>query len=207
MVTATSPANASYLAGSAFYLITVKGDKLPDNPDNPDQPTNVTIVYANHSADALDVTVDGINAKAEKQDGTTAPVYNESTAALRLYAKNDLTISGKEIEKIVFTLAEDAKYRYTTFTPSVGAMATQAKGDTEMTWTGDASSITFTVGEKATLGEDGDTKAGQIRISKIEIFVKGGGDTPILPSPAKAILRSPNGCRPSPLPTRPSTLL
>ena len=57
-------------------------------------------------------------------------------------------------------------------------MATQAKGDTQMTWTGDASSITFTVGEKATLGEDGDTKAGQIRISKIEIFVKGGCDTP-----------------------------
>lgn len=185
MVTATSPANASYLAGSAFYLITVKGDKLPDNPDNPDQPTNVTIVYANHSADALDVTVDGINAKAEKQDGTTAPVYNESTAALRLYAKNTLTISGKEIEKIVFTLADDAKYRYTTFTPSVGAMATQAKGDTQMTWTGDASSITFTVGEKATLGEDGDTKAGQIRISKIEIFVKGGGDTPNPPQPGE----------------------
>lgn len=185
MVTATSPANASYLAGSAFYLITVKGDKLPDNPDNPDQPTNVTIVYANHSADALDVTVDGINAKAVNNGGSTNPQYHAATAALRLYAKNDLTISGKEIEKIVFTLAEDAKYRYTTFTPSVGAMATQAKGDTQMTWTGDASSITFTVGEKATLGEDGDTKAGQIRISKIEIFVKGGGDTPTPPQPGE----------------------
>lgn len=188
MVTATSPANANYLAGSAFYLITVKGDKLPDNPDNPDnpdQPTNVTIVYANHSADALDVTVDGINAKAVNNGGSTNPQYHAATAALRLYAKNDLTISGKEIEKIVFTLAEDAKYRYTTFTPSVGAMATQAKGDTQMTWTGDASSITFTVGEKATLGEDGDTKAGQIRISKIEIFVKGGGDTPTPPQPGE----------------------
>lgn len=188
MVTATSPANATYLAGSAFYLITVKGDKLPDNPDNPDnpdQPTNVTIVYANHSADALDVTVDGINAKAVNNGGSTNPQYNAATAALRLYAKNDLTISGKEIEKIVFTLADDAKYRYTTFTPSVGAMATQAKGDTQMTWTGDASSITFTVGEKATLGEDGDTKAGQIRISKIEIFVKGGGDTPTPPQPGE----------------------
>lgn len=188
MVTATSPANANYLAGSAFYLITVKGDKLPDNPDNPDnpdQPTNVTIVYANHSADALDVTVDGINAKAVNNGGSTNPQYHAATAALRLYAKNDLTISGKEIEKIVFTLAEDAKYRYTTFTPSVGTMATQAKGDTQMTWTGDASSITFTVGEKATLGEDGDTKAGQIRISKIEIFVKGGGNTPTPPQPGE----------------------
>lgn len=182
MVTATSPANASYLAGSAFYLITVKGDKLPDNPD---QPTNVTIVYANHSANALDVTVDGINAKAVNNGGSTNPQYHDATAALRLYAKNDLTISGKEIEKIVFTLAEDAKYRYTTFTPSVGTLAAQAKGDTEMTWTGDASSITFTVGEKATLGEDGDTKAGQIRISKIEIFVKGGGDTPNPPQPGE----------------------
>ena len=185
IITATTPANDKYLAGSAFYLITVKGDKLPDNPDNPDQPTNVTIVYANHSADALDVTVDGINAKAVNNGGSTNPQYHAATAALRLYAKNDLTISGKEIEKIVFTLAEDAKYRYTTFTPSVGAMATQAKGDTQMTWTGDASSITFTVGEKATLGEDGDTKAGQIRISKIEIFVKGGGDTPTPPQPGE----------------------
>lgn len=188
MVTATSPANANYLAGSAFYLITVKGDKLPDNPDNPDnpeQPTNVTIVYANHSADALDVTVDGINAKAVNNGGSNNPQYHAATAALRLYAKNDLTISGKEIEKIVFTLASDAKYRYTTFTPSVGTLAEQAKGDTQMTWTGDASSITFTVGEKATLGEDGADKAGQIRISKIEIFVKGGGDTPTPPQPGE----------------------
>lgn len=184
-IMATSAANDDFEAGSAQYVLTVKAASTPVDPDNPDQPTNVTIVYANHSADALDVTVDGINAKAVNNGGSTNPQYHAATAALRLYAKNDLTISGKEIEKIVFTLAEDAKYRYTTFTPSVGTMATQAKGDTQMTWTGDASSITFTVGEKATLGEDGDTKAGQIRISKIEIFVKGGGDTPNPPQPGE----------------------
>lgn len=181
-IMATSAANDDFEAGSAQYVLTVKAASTPVDPD---QPTNVTIVYANHSADALDVTVDGINAKAVNNGGSTNPQYHAATAALRLYAKNDLTISGKEIEKIVFTLAEDAKYRYTTFTPSVGTMATQAKGDTQMTWTGDASSITFTVGEKATLGEDGDTNAGQIRISKIEIFVKGGGDTPTPPQPGE----------------------
>ena len=171
-----------FIAVWAQYVLTVKAASTPVDPD---QPTNVTIVYANHSADALDVTVDGINAKAVNNGGSTNPQYHAATAALRLYAKNDLTISGKEIEKIVFTLAKDAKYRYTTFKPSVGTMAPQAKGDTQMTWTGDASSITFTVGEKATLGEDGDTKAGQIRISKIEIFVKGGGDTPTPPQPGE----------------------
>lgn len=181
-IMATSAANDDFEAGSAQYVLTVKAASTPVDPD---QPTNVTIVYANHSADALDVTVDGINAKAVNNGGSTNPQYHAATAALRLYAKNDLTISGKEIEKIVFTLAKDAKYRYTTFTPSVGTMAIQAKGDTQMTWTGDASSITFTVGEKATLGEDGDTKAGQIRISKIEIFVKGGGDTPTPPQPGE----------------------
>lgn len=181
-IMATSAANDDFEAGSAQYVLTVKAASTPVDPD---QPTNVTIVYAKHSADALDVTVDGINAKAVNNGGSTNPQYHAATAALRLYAKNDLTISGKEIEKIVFTLAKDAKYRYTTFTPSVGTMATQAKGDTQMTWTGDASSITFTVGEKATLGEDGDTKAGQIRISKIEIFVKGGGDTPTPPQPGE----------------------
>lgn len=181
-IMATSAANDDFEAGSAQYVLTVKAASTPVDPD---QPTNVTIVYANHSADALDVTVDGINAKAVNNGGSTNPQYHAKTEALRLYAKNDLTISGKEIEKIVFTLAKDAKYRYTTFTPSVGTMATQAKDDTQMTWTGDASSITFTVGEKATLGEDGDTKAGQIRISKIEIFVKGGGDTPTPPQPGE----------------------
>lgn len=181
-IMATSAANDDFEAGSAQYVLTVKAASTPVDPD---QPTNVTIVYANHSANALDVTVDGINAKAVNNGGSTNPQYHAATAALRLYAKNDLTISGKEIEKIVFTLAKDAKYRYTTFKPSVGTMATQAKGDTQMTWTGDASSITFTVGEKATLGEDGDTKAGQIRISKIEIFVKGGGDTPTPPQPGE----------------------
>lgn len=35
MVTATSPANASYLAGSAFYLITVKGGGDTPNPPQP----------------------------------------------------------------------------------------------------------------------------------------------------------------------------
>lgn len=128
-----------------------------------------------------DNTVGGYTFVFDKTTGTTAPqVYNEY---LRLYAKNTITISGVKVSKVVFTFAEDNVYRYTTFTPSTGAYtAAQAAGDTELTWTGDATSVTFTVGDKAVYGEDGDTKAGQIRIAKITVYGE-AGETPVDPDP------------------------
>ena len=90
---------------------------------------------------------------------------------LRLYANNTLTVKGASMAKIVFTIntATGAK-RYTTFTPSVGSInPAQAAGDSSITWKGDASDITFTVGALGTLGTES-TKPGQVHISKIEIY-------------------------------------
>ncbi|MBD5233273.1 MAG: hypothetical protein HDS65_03740 [Bacteroidales bacterium] len=107
-----------------------------------------------------------------KNDGTTDPqVYtdNQGEIALRLYAKNTLTVAGGKLTSIRFVLASSAATRYTTFTASTGTVAEQAAGDTEVVWTGDATEVTFTVGDKAVYGTAGESKAGQIHISEIII--------------------------------------
>ncbi len=115
-----------------------------------------------------------------------APVIHASTSAVRMYAGNTLTISGAGLKSIKFTLSKDAGFRYTTFTPTSGAFdPAQAVGDTECTWKGDAESVTFTVGDLATLGSE-NTQKGQFRFVSIEINGGGeddGGDTPTPPGP------------------------
>ena len=115
-------------------------------------------------------TVEGFTIDVEKMSGATAPALNNGV--LRAYADNQLSVSySGKIAKIVFEIASTNKYRYTTFTPDNGALnPAQASGDTSITWVGDSSSVTFTVGHDATLGSDGAAKRGQIHISKIMIY-------------------------------------
>lgn len=151
-----------------------------DDPDTPDTPDTPDVPEGGVTINATDFTIDGGTGTASadgytvtlaKSEGGTAPFFHEKTQAIRLYANGTLTVSGAKIAKIVFTLASDAKYRYTTFTPSVGTLnPAQAAEDTQITWEGDATEVTFTVGEKATLGSDGETKAGQIRFASITIY-------------------------------------
>lgn len=119
------------------------------------------------------VTENGYTFTIDKASGATAPAYNEYNGAgtLRLYADNTFTVEGGKIAKIVFSInTATGTKRYTTFTPNTGSVGTQASGDASITWTGDASKITFTVGHDATLGSDGASKRGQVHINKIEIY-------------------------------------
>ncbi|MBP3639993.1 MAG: hypothetical protein J6J20_08925 [Muribaculaceae bacterium] len=118
-------------------------------------------------------TFGGYIITTETASGKTAPAINvyNGVPTLRLYANNTLTVKGASMAKIVFTIntATGAK-RYTTFTPSVGSInPVQAAGDSSITWKGDASDITFTVGALGTLGTES-SKPGQVHISKIEIY-------------------------------------
>ena len=118
-------------------------------------------------------TFGGYTITTETASGKTAPAINvyNGVPTLRLYANNTLTVKGASMAKIVFTIntATGAK-RYTTFTPSTGKLdPAQAAGDSSITWKGDASDITFTVGALGTLGTES-TKPGQVHISKIEIY-------------------------------------
>lgn len=114
-------------------------------------------------------TKDGVTVEI-KAEGGTAPAWHAGTSAIRAYSKNTINVSGKTMTKIIITLASDAGFRYTTVTPSTGSISpAQAVGDTSFTWEGNASEVTFTVGDYATMGSDGATKAGQIRFTGVDV--------------------------------------
>ncbi len=107
-----------------------------------------------------------------------APVGAEPRrrATLVVYAKGSVTVAGGDIAKIVFTLngVSNAR-RYALFTPDTGALQpAQSAGDTEISWEGDAQSVTFTVGDYASMGTDGSHKAGQIHVVSVEIHGSAG---------------------------------
>ena len=118
------------------------------------------------------VTEDGYTFTIDKASGTTKPAYYEynGEGTIRLYANNTMNItSSTPIAKIVFTInTSTGAKRYTTLTPSTGSVAEQASGDSSITWTGNATDITYTVGATSIGTEAG--KPGQVHINKIEIY-------------------------------------
>ena len=157
-----------------------EGGTTPDNPDKPDVPDTPDVpvnpgeavnIAISQIADVISapVTVSGYTFTADKASGATAPAINGTT--LRLYADNTFTIAGASMAKIVFTLnTSTGSKRYTTFTPNTGTVTEQKSDDTAITWTGSATSVTFTVGHDATLGSDGASKRGQVHISDIAVY-------------------------------------
>ena len=108
---------------------------------------------------------------AKKNNGSTPPTYNKNNKDIRIYAKGDFIITASEgikITDVVFTLSSQGKKRYPAITVDNGTIATQAKGDTELKWNGSASTITFTVGDKAIYGNT-TTDAGQFCFTSFKI--------------------------------------
>jgi len=145
------------------------------NPPTPPVTGDAVTVSGNDIADVVSapVTVKGYTFTASKESGATAPAANDynNIITIRLYADNTFTIAGAAMAKIEFTLnTSTGSKRYTTFTPNTGSVAEQKSDDKAITWTGNATGVTFTVGHDATLGSDGATKRGQIHISDIEIY-------------------------------------
>ncbi len=122
---------------------------------------------------AVNGSQDGIAYSTEKNEGSTAPTYNANGLDLRVYAKGSITVTSNvgDMTSIVFNISTQGKKRLAPITASTGSIATQAAGDETVTWTGSASSITFTVGDKANYGSDGDTKAGQFDFTSFEVTV------------------------------------
>ncbi|MDE5989899.1 MAG: Ig-like domain-containing protein [Duncaniella sp.] len=108
---------------------------------------------------------------AIKNNSSTKPTYNASKKDLRIYAKGSFSITAPEgikITNVVFTLSTQGQSRYTTITADNGTIATQAQGDTEVKWSGSASSVKFTAGDKATLTTT-PTNAGQFCFTSFAI--------------------------------------
>ena len=143
---------------------------------------DVTITSSDFNQSTLTATKGGFTVTLAKENGSTAPAFRDN-GSIRLYAKGTITISGGDLSKVVITLASDAKYRYCAVTANEGAVATQAQGDAEVTWTGNTTKLVLTVGDFATLGSDGASKAGQLRFTEITISGEGGSDPNPDPDP------------------------
>ena len=134
-------------------------------------------------------TVNGITFLAEKNNGSTAPTFNANNGDFRIYAKGTLTVSAEQnITKMVFNISTQGKKRLAPITASVGAIAEQALGDETVTWSGEATNVVLTVGDKANYGSDGDSKAGQFDFDSVTITLEGA----VTIKTAKPVI-TPNG--------------
>lgn len=115
----------------------------------------------------------GYSLTAKKNSGSSAPTINASAKDVRIYAKGTVTLTApKALNTIVFNISTQGKKRLAPITASVGAIATQASGDATVTWTGDATEVTFTVGDNANYGSESD-KAGQLCFGTITVTTAG----------------------------------
>ena len=115
----------------------------------------------------------------KKESGATSPTVNATANDCRAYAKNSITIShaSKNLTSLVFHISTNGLKRLTDLTPSSGSVVV-ADDHKTVTWTGDASSVTFVVGDKAVYGTDGDGKAGQVCFDYIVANVGGNASNP-----------------------------
>ena len=128
----------------------------------------VTVTPTDVSGSAGDISF-----TTAKNNGQNNPAYNAKELDLRIYAKGSITITSTSgnMTSIVFNLSTQGKKRLAPITADQGVVAAQAKGDETVTWNGNASTVTFTVGEKANYGSDGDTKAGQLCFTDFVVTV------------------------------------
>ena len=130
------------------------------------------------SASLVSGSTSGYTFATGKNGGSSDPTYNSTGSDVRLYAKNQITISASStITQIVFNLSTQGKKRLASIEASAGTIATQNSGDNKVTWTGSSTSVTFTVGDKATYGGDGASKAGQLCFTSVDITSGSGSST------------------------------
>lgn len=145
------------------------------------QAVTYTVIGQKTTNDVATFTLDpanGVTLTAVKNNGQTAPTFNNNGKDARIYAKGTATIKAaadQKITKIVFNISKQGKKRLAPITASVGTIATQAKGDATVTWTGEASEISFTVGDKGEYGSE-TTKAGQFCFSTFEVTSESTGN-------------------------------
>lgn len=116
---------------------------------------------------------------ADKSTGVSNPTVNATANDLRVYAKGTLTVanSAADMTTLVFNISTNGQKRLANITASTGEVNIDNTNWT-VTWTGTASSVTFTVGDKADYGTDS-TGAGQFCIASISTTAgeEGGGET------------------------------
>lgn len=141
-----------------------------------------TLTIENFEATSFTDQASGISVTTAKNGGGTEPAYNATGKDLRVYAKGSVTIeAAQNITAISFTISTQGKRRLAPLTANVGEVAVAGTPDFTAEWTGSATSVTITVGDKADYGTDGNTKAGQLDFTAIVVTFDGeGGGEPIV---------------------------
>jgi hypothetical protein len=121
----------------------------------------------------------GISFTVNKNKGSNNPTYvtdkdDATKGDARIYAKGSIEITTNvNIKSVSFAISAQGLTRFATITPSVGAIAEQ--GANPLVWNGEATSVTFTVGDKADYSTDtsNTSKAGQLDFTSITIVTDG----------------------------------
>ena len=143
----------------------------------------VTLKMEDYAATSF--TGNGITVSTAKNTGGTEPAYNATGKDLRIYAKGSITISAEaNITAISFTISTQGKKRLAPLTVNVGTVTVKGTPDFTATWIGSAKEVIFTVGDKADYGTDGNSKAGQLDFTEIEVTLEEGSapavSTPVI---------------------------
>lgn len=159
--------NATSAYGSTF---TVTGT-VPAPQPTPGH----TIVFADYAEEDLEnfTTLDGAYTVATDKNGGTEPAYNTNGEDLRLYAKNKMTLTKNTkdgpMTEITFNISTKGLTRQAEIAVSIGEIVKYDMDNAIVVWKGEASEVTFTVGDKNVYGSDGKDKAGQFDFTSIDI--------------------------------------
>lgn len=110
------------------------------------------------------VTVDGVTASFAKGSGSNAPTWY--AAGLRLYASNTVTISSSNtLTGVSFNWEKQGSKAFATVTADVGTYTHPSAAGTG-TWTGNSTSVVFTLGS-----------SGQLQLNTFSVTYSGGGSS------------------------------
>lgn len=159
--------NATSAYGSTF---TVTGT-VPAPQPTPGH----TIVFADYAEEDLEnfTTLDGAYTVATDKNGGTEPAYNTNGEDLRLYAKNKMTLTKNTkdgpMTEITFNISTKGLTRQAEIAVSTGEIVIYDMDNAIVVWKGEASEVTFTVGDKNVYGSDGKDKAGQFDFTSLDV--------------------------------------
>lgn len=157
-----------------------------------------TVTFGSADLSKSAMTKSGVTVTPAQENGQTAPAINtfEGVNTLRVYAKGSLTFDAGTAKITSITLKLNSSTngkRLTTMTSDAGEVTVTGDPDWTATWTNEGvNKVVFTVGDKATLGSEGDTKAGQIHIMEIIVVTDGEGGG-IDPTPTEKVLEANYG--------------
>ena len=122
---------------------------------------SVTLTMKDYAATSF-TSAGGVSVTTAVGSGVTPPAYNVTAFDLRVYANGTIVITSPEaMTSISFGISPKGEFRLAPVAASVGSVVVKGDPDFTAVWTGNAKTVTFTVGAQADYGKDGSAQAGQ----------------------------------------------